>query len=189
MECTLELDLSDFTEPPNLDLTASTWDEKKLNSLPPLPPLETQNMCNPSNLGETNLGSPKKRKKGVTPVQKLTKEFRRALVGIPEPVFPNDFMLTKKVTVYIRECFQIFARDLCENSSNQHALLHYYFQAAGPVRQQKEEAYKFLLSFFSNNRQICVALKDVNFYTAGYEISQSGVLLLKRILWYYSNQI
>lgn len=180
----MELDLSDFTEPPNFDLTDESWKEENVHSLPPLPDLEL-----PPTLIETKTASsPKKRKKGVTPVQKLTKEFRNALLGISDPLFPTDFLLAKKQTVYIRECFQLFAKELCVNSHNQSTLLHIYFQAAGPVRQQREEAYKFLLSFFSNNRQICVALQDVGFYTPTQDISMVGLMLLKRILWYYCNK-
>jgi len=133
--------------------------------------------------------SPKKRKKGVTPVQKLTKKFRRALLGVNEPVFPPEFVLTKKCTVYIRECFQLFAQELCTNANSQHTLLYLYFQAAGTVGHQRDEAYKFLLSFFSNARQVSQALQDLDFYTDNGEISPSGVLLLKRILWYYHNKI
>lgn len=177
-----------------IDLDISNF-EPEIDFNPDDSPLwNTQDNTTPSSLEKTSeipdaSRSPKKRRKGVTPVQKLTKNFRRALLGVNEPVFPPDFVLTKKCTVYIRDCFQLFAQELCTNANSQHTLLYLYFQAAGTVCHQRDEAYKFLLSFFSNNRQVSQALQDLDFYTDNGEITPAGVVLLKRILWYYHNKI
>lgn len=132
----------------------------------------------------------RRKQKGVTPIQKLTKKFRNAVRRCNAPLFPSGYALTKKNTVYIRECFQLFAQDICSNANDIPNLLSCYCEASGVYKNNgKEEALMFLLLFFTNSRQISEVVSMPNCITAQEEFTEYGITLLKRVLWHYVQRI
>lgn len=132
----------------------------------------------------------RRKQKGVTPIQKLNRGFRQAVKNCNNPLFPNNFVLTKKSTVYIRDCFQLFAQDICNHAKDIPNLISCYCNACGVYKNNaREEALMFLLMFFTNSRQIGEVLSMKKCINDQDAFTEYGLALLKRILWYYSKQI
>lgn len=136
-----------------------------------------------------------KKPKSRAPVQKLTSEIRNALKACDVILFPRDFVVKKKISVYLRNAFQLFAEDLCTSAerTRNDPLLSMVFQVCfQSIYYPGDDAYKFLLGFFKSTKQVATALNYLNIFEHGFkghEFNNFGVAVIRNIISFYKNQL
>lgn len=136
-----------------------------------------------------------KKPKSRAPVQKLTSEIRNALKACDVILFPRDFVVKKKISVYLRNAFQLFAEDLCTSAerTRNDPLLSMVFQVCfQSIYYPGDDAYKFLLGFFKSTKQVSNALNYLNIFEHGFkghEFNNFGVAVMRNIILFYKDQL
>ena len=171
---------------PSLELSDYTPEEQKFD-------------VNNFTLDEPIQKSPRKRRKkpkSNTPIQKLTSDMRSAIKRCSVPLFPANFIVRKKITVYLRDALQNFAKDLCDKGElNGIKPLTLLFNEVmcpqGAI--WGEDALNFLLVFFKSKKQVAEALEILPIYRVGFngemEFTTVGKNIIQNIIYYYQNKI
>ncbi len=144
--------------------------------------------------------SPKKRTrkkpKSNTPIQKLTGDMRSAIKSCSVPLFPTNFIVRKKITVYLRDALQHFAKDLCDKGglNGIRPLTTHFNEVMCPQGAiWGEDALNFLLVFFKSKKQVAEALEVLPIYRVGFnsemEFTTVGKNIVQNIIYYYQNKI